>query len=215
MTRTTLHVYDHCPYCIRARMPLGLKSIPAELRFLANDDEETPIRMIGAKMLPILEDEDGFMGESLDIVAKLDALSGVPLFAGDPDEALVDWIRRWGDLLNDLVIPRTADPVYPEFETASARAYFTARKTAIFGDFPELLSRSDSLIAEMEVALDHLVPLLPDPSAPSIDDILLFPLLRTLTVVEGLHYPGPVAAYMAAMSEASGVPLVPDLRAAG
>ena len=75
-----LHVYDHCPYCVRARMALGLKGIPFEMRVQLNDDEATPISMIGKKMLPILEDAEGFMGESLDIVAKVDAMTGPRLF---------------------------------------------------------------------------------------------------------------------------------------
>ena len=52
-----LYVYDHCPFCVRARMPLGLKGIEAETVFVPNHDEATPISMIGAKMLPILEVE--------------------------------------------------------------------------------------------------------------------------------------------------------------
>ncbi|WP_230492940.1 glutathione S-transferase N-terminal domain-containing protein [Martelella alba] len=62
-----LYVYDHCPYCVRARMPFALKNIPFEPVFVPNDDEDTPIHMISRKMLPILEDTDGCMGESLDI----------------------------------------------------------------------------------------------------------------------------------------------------
>lgn len=208
-----LHVYDHCPYCVRARMPLGLKAIPAEVVYQDNDDEETPIRMIGAKMLPILEDQDGYMGESLDIVHKLDALDGTPIFGGPVSPEIEAWLARWSGTISKLVTPRTPDPVYPEFRTESARAYFTRKKTASHGDFPALLAQTDDLLAELSEGLAALCLLLPDPTRPSLDDIVLFPVLRSLTVLPDLVWPDPVAAYAKAMSQASGVPLVSDMRA--
>ena len=61
-----LYIYDHCPFCVRARMIFGLRGVAVEEVILQNDDEETPIRMIGAKQVPILQKDDGsFMGESL------------------------------------------------------------------------------------------------------------------------------------------------------
>ena len=50
-----LYIYDHCPYCVKARMIFGLKAFPFKLMCLLNDDEKTPISMIGVKMLPILK----------------------------------------------------------------------------------------------------------------------------------------------------------------
>ena len=44
-----LYVYDHCPFCVRARMIFGLKNLPVELVVLANDDEATPIGFSGQK----------------------------------------------------------------------------------------------------------------------------------------------------------------------
>lgn len=49
-----LYVYDHCPYCLRARMVFGLKDLPVELVMIANDDEATPIGLVGKKVVPIL-----------------------------------------------------------------------------------------------------------------------------------------------------------------
>ena len=50
-------------------MIFGLKNLPVELVVLANDDEATPIGLVGKKVVPILVKEDGTaMPESLDIV---------------------------------------------------------------------------------------------------------------------------------------------------
>lgn len=50
-----LYVYDHCPYCVRVRLALGLKNIKHELVFMSNDDVATPTRLVGKKIAPILE----------------------------------------------------------------------------------------------------------------------------------------------------------------
>jgi len=72
-----LYIYDHCPFCVRARMIFGLRGVAVEEVILQNDDEETPIKMIGAKQVPILQKDDGsFMGESLDIVRYIDEMAG-------------------------------------------------------------------------------------------------------------------------------------------
>ena len=44
-----LYYYDHCPFCVRARMAAVLLAADVEEVVLANDDEATPISMIGAK----------------------------------------------------------------------------------------------------------------------------------------------------------------------
>jgi len=206
-----LYVYDHCPFCVRARMPLGLKGIDAEVIYLPNHDEATPIGMIGAKMQPILEDADGFTGESLDIVHKLDGLSGERLFDGKPSAKLTEWLSVHNDAINTLVIPRAPDPVYPEFRDPAAVAYFTEKKEATFGAFDGLRAQTDEKIAEVEAALDALIPLLPGETS-SIDDILLFPILRGPTIVPGLTMPAPVAEYTEGMARRAGTPLVPALR---
>jgi hypothetical protein len=48
-----LYVYDHCPFCVRVRLALGVKNIKHNLVFLANDDIPTPTKLIGKKISPI------------------------------------------------------------------------------------------------------------------------------------------------------------------
>lgn len=48
-----LYVYDHCPFCVRVRVALGIKNIKHNLHFLANDDIPTPTALVGKKIAPI------------------------------------------------------------------------------------------------------------------------------------------------------------------
>lgn len=40
-----LYAFDHCPFCVRVRIIIGLKKLPIEIKYLLQDDEETPIRL--------------------------------------------------------------------------------------------------------------------------------------------------------------------------
>lgn len=70
-------------------MIFGLKNIPVELNVLQNDDEATPTRMIGQKMVPILQKDDSrYLPESMDIVHYVDNLDGKPLLTGNAIQPL-------------------------------------------------------------------------------------------------------------------------------
>jgi hypothetical protein len=49
----TLYVYDHCPFCVRVRVALGIKNVKHNLHFMANDDIPTPTKLVGKKIAPI------------------------------------------------------------------------------------------------------------------------------------------------------------------
>ena len=48
-----VYVYDHCPFCVRVRLALGVKNIKHTVQFLANDDVPTPTKLVGKKIAPI------------------------------------------------------------------------------------------------------------------------------------------------------------------
>ena len=82
-----LYIYEHCPFCTRARMIFGLKGLPVELAVILEGDAATPLRLIGKKAVPILQKADGtHLGESLDIVRHVDAI-GTPVLTAPPSEA--------------------------------------------------------------------------------------------------------------------------------
>lgn len=48
-----VYVYDHCPFCVRVRLALGVKNVKHNVQFLANDDITTPTKLVGKKIAPI------------------------------------------------------------------------------------------------------------------------------------------------------------------
>lgn len=211
-----LFIYDHCPFCVKARMIFGLKNLPVRLVTLLNDDEATPISMIGKKMAPILQKDDGsYLPESMDIVRYVDNLDGRPLLTGKTNPALADWLQRVGAYSAKLLLPRIANADFEEFATDSARQYFARKKQASIGDFAEHLTNSADLIAELEIDLQALSGLIVAPDAVngtlSEDDIQLFPLLRSLSIVAGVALPENVEAYRNRMAQLSDVPLLLDM----
>lgn len=187
-----LYVYDHCPFCIKARMIFGIKNIPVELVVLQNDDEATPIGMIGQKMLPILEENGHYMGESLDIIAQIDQ-EGTPLLTVPARPEISDWISRSSSLLYRQFLPRAAAAPFPEFSTTSGRAYFIRKKEASTGPFCEIFNEGTEALLPLNALLEDLAPLLPEPSALqgqlSYDDIHLFAHLHSFSIIKGLTYP--------------------------
>ena len=212
-----LYVYDHCPFCTRARMAAALRGVATELVYLPNDDEDTPIRLIGAKQLPILQKEDGsHMGESLDIVRYFYRQDSSAL-----DEAvrpeIQAWVEAFGDWGYRLIMPRDVQLGLPEFAAESSVAYFKAKKEAFLeASFEQLLQETRRYLAQAQEALRVLDDLIV-PNADyvngkhlSMEDILVFPLLRNLSMVKGAAYPDNVAHYVRAMSQATKIPLFFD-----
>ena len=203
-----LYIYDHCPYCLKARMIFGLKNIPVELHVLLNDDAETPTRMVGQKQVPILQKDDSrYMPESMDIVHYVDKLDGKPLLTGKRSPAI--------GYANKLLLPRFAKSAFDEFSTPAARKYFVDKKEASAGNFADLLAHSDGLIKNISDDLRALDKLIVKPNAVngelSEDDIQLFPLLRNLTLVAGINWPSRVADYRDNMAKQTQINLLSSM----
>lgn len=203
-----LYIYEHCPFCTRARMIFGLKNLPVTLSVIMEGDAETPTRLIGKKVVPILQKEDGtHMGESLDIVRYVDAI-GTPVLTAPANVALEAWIKDvWGPALK-LFIPRFTKGDFAELATPEAREAYRLREEKAFGDLEVLMAETPALLAEVNPRLQALAPLLAGRQETGITDILLWPLLRCMSIVEGLVFPAEVLAYAQDLEERSGVPLL-------
>ncbi len=205
-----LYVYEHCPFCVRARMIFGFKGVDFELKIIMEADIETPTKMIGKKMVPILEKDDGsYMAESMDIVHYVDQLD-MPILTEPHDKEISKWEDTHQDTIYNLAVPRFTKGDFKELSTDEARDYFTKREEKAFGDLEALVAKSDSFISEIDNALKNLEPLLNERAIDSFDisDITLYPLLWALSIVDGIHFPIEVRNYMDRVSRVSGVPLL-------
>ncbi len=208
-----LYLYDHCPYCVRTRMIVGLKNLTVEEITLLNDDESTPISLIGKKMVPILIKEDGSaMGESLDIVRYLDENYGdKPCLDEYVRPQIEAWCTEVGGYYYRLLHPRCVQIGLNEFATTNAIAYFVNKKSERIGDFAENIEQSAQYIERLEQDLVKLERLMKSENTIndelSYEDILVFPMLRNLTCVKGLHFPTSVKTYIEQMAKATKIPL--------
>lgn len=211
-----LYIYDHCPFCVRARMIFGLRGLPLETENLMNDDEATPIGMIGAKQVPILQKEDGsYMGESLDIVRYVDEQAGQGRLKEDIRPELQAWLDKVGEYNNKLVQPRTVKIGLPEFATPEAVKYFVDKKEQNIGNFETNLNKTAQYLERINADLLELDGLISNEGVgvngeAAMEDILLFPILRNLTVTRGIEWPQNVMDYLMRMSEAGDVDLYFD-----
>mmetsp|Transcript_23169 Transcript_23169/g.34609 ORF Transcript_23169/g.34609 Transcript_23169/m.34609 type:complete len:309 (-) Transcript_23169:304-1230(-) len=127
----TVYVYDHCPFCVRVRLAMGVKNVKHLIHFLANDDIASPTALVGKKIAPIFElPEDNFvMGESLDIIAKIDTdprfgpTNQILPASGRKD--IKAWQKSVQTLLRTLQRPRyVATGLLPEFQQIDGRHAF-------------------------------------------------------------------------------------------
>ena len=211
-----LYVYDHCPFCVKAMMMVSLKQQPCEIDVLLNDDIDTPTAMIGQKMVPILQKDDGsFMAESLDIIHYVDQLDQNPLVTGSVNQLVAEWLEQYLPTMQLLTVPRAARQPFPEFATEGARAFYTRAKTEWLGEFQPLIDNTDTYLEAVNEALQVLVSMIKgDPwleNELSETDFHLFAALRGLSGVKGILYPEKVEKYLKGLSERSNVPLLLEM----
>ena len=124
-----LYVYDHCPFCVRARLALGLKGVRHDVRFMANDDIPLPTSLVGKKIAPIWDDGSSApYAESLDIVRNVDAderYGPTGMFREMSDRTdLKAWQKSVQQPLRLLQRPRYVKSYLPEFVTRSSKDAF-------------------------------------------------------------------------------------------
>lgn len=213
-----LFIYDHCPYCVKARMIFGLKNQALENIILLNDDEKKPISMIGQKMVPILEKENGtFMPESLDIIKYIDNKMSAPMVAWEEDSALMDTLHQARVGYYSLVMPRWVQSSMEEFKTESARRYFQNKKEQIIGSFFSALEKTEHFKKSISKVLESLALKLPASyewykgDQITLNDFHLFAFLRGLSIVKDLPFPEVLQKYAVRTAQKTNVPLNTDI----
>ncbi|VEB60851.1 glutaredoxin [Salmonella enterica subsp. enterica] len=198
-------------------MIFGLKNIPVELNVLQNDDEATPTRMIGQKMVPILQKDDSrYLPESMDIVHYVDNLDGKPLLTGKRNPAIEEWVcAKLTVTLISYCCRDLQNPLSMNFLPLRRASILIRKKEASSGSFDNHLAHSAGLIKKIGDDLRLLDKLIVQPNAVngelSEDDIHLFPLLRNLTLVAGIHWPTKVADYRDNMAKQTQINLLSSM----
>jgi len=194
-----LYHYVHCPFCVRVRMGLGFLALPYESVVLPYDDEETPLKLTGKKMLPIFESDDGIsQNESLDILKKLDSKN------------LLNWdfLKKHQSEVDSL-LSLISSPVHslampywiwtPEFNEKS-RHYFQSKKEIKRGPFKILVKNKNQFTNEIKNILEnnllpHCQPFYKN-STLSIVDIMIASHLWGLFIVPEFQFDKEVLNYL-------------------
>lgn len=203
-----LYLYDHCPFCVSAEMAGHYKEVPFKTVYLLNDDEENCYQLVNAKQVPILEFDDGSaMPESLDIANKFDEIGNQDKIIRAQQYAhdVTNHINTAKLHISCLLYPRNIMAKLPEFATQSAKDYFQHKKEkSIKRSFKQALLETQEHKLAVETVLASL-PALPYPSQNANtlgwDDILIYPILRNLTLVNELHFPASVLQYIEEVSQ--------------
>lgn len=151
-----LYHYVHCPYCIRVRFVLGYLNIPFKSTVLPYNDEQTPIKLSGVKMLPILRDGNHIMNESLDIIDYLDSKNALAVKETTQTkefEHLTDVLNKISGPLHSLAMPYW---IYTAEFDAESRKYFQAKKEIKRGPFRDLLAKKNDFVIEVQSLLNNL-----------------------------------------------------------
>lgn len=136
-------------------MVLGLLNITYESIVVPYHDEQTPIDLIGKKMLPIFEfNKNKIMGESLDIIAQLDKDNSLHFdFYQSQKNEIDQWLNRIGNDVHSLCMPYWIWT--PEFNDQS-RAYFQKKKEEKRGPFKNLINNKDEFLNSLNITLTEL-----------------------------------------------------------
>jgi len=151
MQKLTLYHYVHCPFCVRVRMAMGHLGLSYKSVVIPYDDEDTPKRLTGVKMLPIMDIDAKAMNESLDIIKRFDINQELRFNDLDQSHAHVEsLLNKIGSLVHNMAMPYWIHT--PEFNESS-RQYFEAKKSAKRGPFKHLVWRRQEFEDELQMLL--------------------------------------------------------------
>lgn len=173
-------------------MALGFLNIPYESIVVPYDDEETPLQLIGRKMLPIAVIDGVAYNESLDIMALVDQSHRFQLpkmLQGSSFQELNFLLNKWGENIHNLAMPHWIWT--PEF-TSTSRQYFKTKKEVKRGPFEELVRKralfEENLKHDLEIFTKELRPFYQSEEL-TIYDILIASHLWGLYVVPEYQFP--------------------------
>lgn len=118
------------------------------------------------------------------------------------------WVKEVWPTALKLFIPRFVEGDFAEVATPAAREAYRLREEQAFGNLDELRKSTPTLLGQIDPMLTALVPLLENRKAIGTNDITLWPVLRSLSIVRAVTFPETVRSYMDRISQKCGVPLL-------
>lgn len=163
-------------------------------------------------MLPILQKDDGsYLPESLDIVHYVDSINEPKYAGGNITPEVESWSKAVSAVVYKLVTPRFTQTDFPEISTAEARAAYIARTSKSYGDLNEFKKETHTLLVELEPQLSLLDAWLETRGEHiDINDFIIFPTLRSLSIVEHLSFSTNIRDYMERIAKTSNINLLFD-----
>ena len=206
-----LYIYEHCPFSTRVRMIFGMKGIPVEIAVVMEGDAETPTRLVGRKVVPILQKDDGTaMAESMDIIRYVDETFGPRLLTDPVRNDIESWGQEARSTISKLAIPRMTKSSFAENATEAAQKAYREREQKALGDLDALIGDTPRLLVQAQALLAKLELILQDWPAFSVTDLVLYSQLRTLSIVKGIEFGPKARNFTNAMLAIGGVPLLDD-----
>ena len=171
-----LYHYVHCPFCLRVRMAAGFLGVQYESIVLSYDDEQTPNKLMGQKMLPIFDFGNGqTSNESLEIIEQLDNDQDLFNYSRDKGklEDFNNYLGTLGSPVHSLCMPYF---IYTAEFNDSSRKYFLEKKEKKRGPFHLLVQKQNTFIEkvnkELSILGNNLDPFY-DSESMTLLDILL------------------------------------------
>ena len=213
----TLHLYDHCPFCIRVELLLGLHGIPynrvvygygegAPAEKKGYGEAEGPVKLTGKKMLPVLQGPgvpapEGMAGlpESLDICSFL--IARHKLAVGCSTGRLDKWKAKFKDAKSKLSRPRVVKMPVKDWAVAADVAYARNKYEKQGFDYDAALKDTPTLLEEVNALLLDLDGLIEGEESVhswgvSMEDITTLPDMKTLSCVDGIVWPSRVRRWV-------------------
>ncbi|PME37431.1 glutaredoxin [Vibrio sp. 10N.286.55.E10] len=200
-----LYIYDHCPFCARVAYIAQSLGLDIELVSVDYDDAQTLIDLIGKKMVPVLQKDDGsIMAESLDIIAYF-----MDLKSSDeqrvPSEQAAHFQSRAFPLTQQIGRPRWWNLDLAEYRSAGSKEAWRASKETEDFNFEELLEKTPQFVqlinpllkdAELLLDIEH-----GESSLPLIDQAVYFSMLRGFCVEPSISWPPALERWLEKKSE--------------
>jgi len=245
-----LHIYDHCPFCLRARLVLGWLQIPhtyVVYGYGAGADPakcdgfgygEGPLPLVGKKALPVLTGAGipspkwvhqssqvllGGLPESLDICSFAGGVAKDGKIAPATGRAEIkDWLSRMDVVSSPLLKPRTLKLPIQDWADERDVAYAKWKYEKAGVDLAAAMAETDVWLKGLTPLLQELETMLmgeyqlgstaADGTGVclhewglSMDDAMVVPVLRNLSVVKGIEWPDKVKAYYTQACAKAGV----------